>query len=99
MARIRSFPADNANSDPPIRRVAADVSAVDVTAPTGHFFTGLNCSIAGLVNITDLEGTTALEYMNAGWNPCTACTVILNASTTATVRQAKLAVLVVNAAS
>lgn len=100
MSRPRTLPAAPHNSDPPIKRVAVDVSSVDKSADTGEFFTGLNCTVAGLIYTVDLNGTTLPEYMQTGWNPCTACVTIKNSvSNTATVITAKVAVLVLPTAT
>lgn len=89
----QGFPAPNRNSDPPLKSVVVDVSVNDYNAPNGELITGLNCTVAGVIYLTDKFGTTAPEQMNTGWNPCTACRTIKNSgSNTATVIKAKLAV-------
>lgn len=94
MSRPRTLPAPAGNSDPPLKSVVVDVSAADKDADAGEMFTGLNCTVAGLIYLVDLAGATAPEYVQTGWNPCTACKTIKNSgSNTATVIKAKVAVL------
>ena len=93
MARIRTLAGPNRNGDPPLKSKAVDVSSVDFTPPNGELITGINCSVAGTVYLLSADDgtTTLIEYMNTGWNPCTASLKVLhNGSATATVLAAKL---------
>lgn len=88
---VKGFTGPNRNDDPPLEAVVVDISSVDYTPPNNALMTALNCSVSGVIYLMDRHGVTAPEYMNTGWNPCTACkTVVKHASNTATVLKAKL---------
>lgn len=89
----RGFIAPARNSDPPLKSVVVDITSVSYTPPNNELISGLNCSVAGVIYLTDRYDATAPEYMNTGWNPCTVCkTIVKHASNTATVLKAKLVV-------
>jgi hypothetical protein len=91
MSRTRSLKYPPTNRDAPINTVVVDISGASQDAPGDGKFRALNVSVAGLIYLTDLAGTTAPEYVNTGWNPCTVCkTIVKHASNTATILKAAL---------
>ncbi len=98
MARTEAvikLPASASNVDPPIQSiVVGDVSSggSDVTPTGGYLITAINCSTAGVLYLKDVNDDTNPEYMNLGWNPCTACKTIVHSSSNVAVPiKAKLA--------
>ncbi len=66
-------------------------------APTGLYIRGVNMSVAGLLTLLNIDGTSGLEYFNTGWNPCTLSTQITDStSNTGTVLKVALTATSVN---
>lgn len=58
----------------------------DYVAPTGLYIRGVNVSVAGVLKLLNIDNSSAQEYFNTGWSPCTLSTKILDdAGNTATV--------------
>lgn len=63
----------------------------DYTAPTGKYIRGVNISVAGLLKLQNIDGSSGYEYFNTGWGVCTLSTKIVDdASNTATVKKVAL---------
>ena len=69
----------------------------DYTAPTGLYIRGVNVSVAGVLKLLNIDGTSVAEYFNTGWNPCTLSSKIKDDSgNTATVLKVALTATSVN---
>lgn len=69
----------------------------DYVAPTGLYIRGVNISVAGLLKLQNIDGSSGVEYFNTSWNPCTLSTKILDDSgNTATVKKVALTATSVN---
>lgn len=82
---VKSIPSD-------IRMIAAPTVSKPVTlpvdgassghasyvAPTGFYIRGVNISVAGILKLLNVDGSTGQEYFNTGWNVCTLSTQIVD---------------------